>query len=392
MNKRLTVITNYFPPESGAASNRIASMVDAFSKNGYEIMVICPLPSYPLGKIYESFRGKLFDKENQGSLTIYRLWHIPSNSPSKIIRLFSMLSFCFSLFWFLIFKRLSPVVFVQMSPIFVGFTSVLLLHLKRKKIVLNVSDLWPLAGLEMGMLKQGLYYNILESIEKFCYKNSCLILGQSEEILSHIKTIFQTKKLFLYRNLPQQHSGLQLHKPVKKPSNEIKIVYAGLLGVAQGVAGLIENLKLPEGTSISIYGEGPEAQKISNTAKTNPKINYYGVLKKSKLDLKLTEYDVALIPLVKRIYGSVPSKIFELSRLGVPVIYFSEGEGANIVENLGLGYVIKHPYKSELEQLLNELQQGKKSLPDSNKIKEIAEKHFDFNKQFQKFLKELERI
>ncbi|WP_339609686.1 glycosyltransferase family 4 protein [uncultured Planktosalinus sp.] len=388
MNKRLTVITNYFPPESGAASNRIASMVDAFSKNGYEVTVICPLPSYPLGKIFESFRGKLFYKENQGTLTIYRLWHIPSNSSSKIKRLLSMFSFSFSLFWFLIFKRLSAVVFVQMSPIFVGFTSVLLLRLKRKKIILNVSDLWPLAGLEMGLLKQGLYYNILESIEKFCYKNSSLIMGQSEEILIHIKTLFQTKKIFLYRNLPPLHSELQ--KPVKKPSNETKIVYAGLLGVAQGVAGLIENLKLPEGTSISIYGEGPEAQKISQIAKTHPKIHYCGVLKKSKLDLELTEYDIALIPLVKRIYGSVPSKIFELSRLGVPVVYFSDGEGANIVETLGLGFVIKHHYRSEFEQLLNDLQQGKHLLPDAAKIKKTAKTHFDFNKQFQKLLKEIE--
>jgi hypothetical protein len=155
MDKQITFITHYYPPESGAASNRISAMVDAFIDNGYVVTVICPLPSYPLGKVFKNYRGKLFDKERKGSLTIYRLWHMPSNSSSRFIRLFSMLSFCFSLFWFVLFKKLSPVVFVQMSPLFVGFTGVFITRLKRKKIVLNVSDLWPLAGLEMGLLKKG---------------------------------------------------------------------------------------------------------------------------------------------------------------------------------------------------------------------------------------------
>src|SRR5690606_31701234 len=114
MNKQITFITNYFSPESGAASNRISSMVDAFINKGYVVDVICPLPSYPQGKIFKPYRGKLFDKVKKGSLTVYRLWYFPSNSSSKLIRLLSMLSFCLSLFWFLLLKKPWPVVFVQM--------------------------------------------------------------------------------------------------------------------------------------------------------------------------------------------------------------------------------------------------------------------------------------
>src|SRR5690606_32785223 len=130
-------------------------------------------------------------------------WHFPSNSSSKFMRLFSMLTFCFSLFWYSIFKRFSPVIFLQMSPLFVGFTGIFISHLTQQQIVLNVSDLWPLAGIEMGLLNKGWYYTILEKIEMYCYKKVDLIVGQSEEILTHIKKVVPFKTLLLYRNLPK---------------------------------------------------------------------------------------------------------------------------------------------------------------------------------------------
>jgi hypothetical protein len=154
----------------------------------------------------------------------------------------------------------------------------------------------------------------LESIEKHCYKRADLILGQSEEILTFIKVDFPSKNFFLYRNLPKNKPNYTSNN--KTGSNELKIVYAGLLGVAQGIASLLEHLNIPDGVIISIYGEGPEAKNVAQITRSNPKINYYGVLEKEELDKKLVNYDLALIPLVNRIYGSVPSKIFELSRLG----------------------------------------------------------------------------
>lgn len=389
MSKSITIITNYFPPESGAASNRISSMAEGFIDNGYYVKIVCPLPSYPAGKIFKPYLNKLFHQEKKGNLTIYRLWHIPSNSSSKFIRLFSMLSFCFSLFWFLLIKKLPSLNLVQMSPLFVGFTAVFILRLKRKKIILNVSDLWPLAGLEMGMFQKGFYYNALEKIERYCYKKAHLILGQSQEILTHIKKYSPDKILFLYQNFPRFQTKFNAKK--KTDLREIQIVYAGLLGVAQGVPDLLKNLKIPEGVTLTIYGDGPDSKIISELAASNSKINYYGMVAKNELQQKIINFDLALIPLKNRIYGSVPSKIFELSLLGVPVVYFSDGEGAEIVEKYGLGFVIDENYTGTFQELLIELQQGKVKLPSSKQIKETAQRFFDFDKQFELLLIEIRK-
>jgi len=390
MNKEITIITNYFPPETGAASNRIFELAKALAMKSYAVTVVCPLPSYPRGKIFNEYKGKFIKKETNGNLTIYRLWHVPSNSRSKILRLLSMLSFCFSLFWFLLFKKLSPTFFIQLSPLFVGFTAVCLARLKRKKIVLNVSDLWPLAGLEMNILSKGFYYRVLEFMEHFSYKKADLICGQSQEILDHVHKITPSKNLFLYRNLPQ--IDLPNHPAVDSASKGLKIVYAGLLGVAQGVFQLIQNLNLPEGVTLSIYGDGPEAKQIKKWAEQQQQINFYGSLSRKELHRALLTYNLAIVPLKNSLYGSVPSKIFELSNLGIPMVYLSGGEGASIVEQYKLGFVIRESDYTSLSQLISDLHSGKLILPSSQHLQAVAKEYFSFGKQFEAFLVELNKV
>src|SRR5690606_13169859 len=114
---------------------------------------------------------------------ITRLWIWPSNSANKILRLLSMISFSMSLVLFFLFNKTPKKIFIQYSPVLVGFTAVRLGRLFSKMIILNVSDLWPLAGLEMGILKEGWYYSLLQKMEAYCFRKADLIVGQSEEIL-----------------------------------------------------------------------------------------------------------------------------------------------------------------------------------------------------------------
>src|SRR5690554_8117861 len=95
-----------------------------------------------------------------------------------------MLSFSMSLIIFFIFNKTPKKVFIQYSPVFIGFTAVVLGRLFSKKIILNVSDLWPLAGLEMGILKEGFYYNLMLKMERYCYRNSSIIDRKSTRLNS----------------------------------------------------------------------------------------------------------------------------------------------------------------------------------------------------------------
>lgn len=146
----------------------------------------------------------------------------------------------------------------------------------------------------------------------------------------HVKTIVPKTESLLYRNFPDFEPP-KIEASNKMNSSKIKIVYAGLLGVAQGVLKLCENL-----------------------------------------DFSNIEF---------HIYGSVPSKIFEYSRLGLPIIYFGGGEGEKLVEKHQLGWIAEAGNYTALNETISTLKASDFDLNFRRKIQETATTRFDTSSQ-----------
>jgi glycosyltransferase involved in cell wall biosynthesis len=378
--KDIFIITSYYPPETGAASNRIFQLADGLYKQGYNVTIVTPLPNYPTGRIFKDYRGKLIRTSVENNITVHRLWIYASNSKNKVLRLLAMLSYGISLLSFYTFKRIPKIVIVQSPPLLVAFTSMLFLNKRNRKLILNVSDLWPKAGLDLGAFKKNFSYKVLEKIERFNYKNAHLILGQSTEILSHVKSIFPNKQTFLYRNYPE--FPIPEIPKTSSPAKKIKIVYAGLLGVAQGILKLCENLEYDK-IEFHIYGAGAEENQITRFVKENKElpVYYHGELQRKELHKELISYDLALIPLLNRIYGSVPSKIFEYAMLGLPLVYFGGGEGEQIIKTYQLGWIAQEGNYASLNSVLKSIELKDVGYDVKSKIQLTAIKHFNFLEQ-----------
>lgn len=385
--KEILIITSYFPPESGAASNRIFHLAEGLQKHDYDVTVLTPLPNYPTGKVFENYRGKFRHSSIENQIKIHRLWIYASNSKNKLLRLIAMLSYSFSLVWFFMWNSIPKKVIVQSPPLLVAFTCMLFLKSKKRQLILNVSDLWPIAGLELGAFKKNFSYKMLERIEFYNYKHADMILGQSDEILSHIETIVPNKKLYLYRNYPDFEAQ---NNHIYQPSEgKIKIVYAGLLGIAQGIFKLVQELDYST-IELHIYGAGAEQQLIEDYIKEHPELPlyYYGELSRNDLHKALLNYDIAIIPLLNRIYGSVPSKLFEYAKLGMPMLYFGGGEGEIIMEKYALGWVANSGDYQHLNLIISSIKKQNISSELREKIKKTAETHFDFGKQLRQLVEQ----
>jgi len=381
--KEILIISYYYPPEIGAASNRIFQLASGL-KEKFNITVLTPLPNYPEGQIFENYKGRFKHSSIEKNLAVKRLWIFPSNSKNKFVRLFSMLSYSMSLLLYFTFNTIPKTVIIQSPPLLVAFTSIFFLRSKNRKLLLNVSDLWPDAGLDLGALRQNKFYKLLKRIERFNYINAQVILGQSEEILSHVKTINHSSKLILFRNYPKLNVLPDLPNS-NYESNPIKMVYAGLIGIAQGIVSLCENLHF-NGIEFHIYGAGAETEKLKDYIKSHPEhpIVYHGSVKREDLHKIIVSYDIAIIPLVKRIYGSVPSKIFELTALGMPILYFGGGEGETIVKNYNLGWVVPPEDYNLLNTTIQlDIRQGLKKI-DRLAIRGTSANHFSYTDQLNK--------
>ena len=232
--EEILIISNYYPPEKGAAANRIEQLALKLHQNKYKVSVLCPLGNYPKGELFPEYKGQFSVTESIQNITVKRLWIYPSVSKNILKRTFSVMSFSSVLFFYLLFKKTPHKVVVQSPPLLLSFVSVLVLSHLRKKIILNVSDLWPLAAIELKALKSGSFsHKVSLFLERFIYSKATLVFGQSNEIITHIHSIFLDKKCYLYRNFPDHQVAAT---PFSTNKNEsIKLFYAGLLGVAQGV-------------------------------------------------------------------------------------------------------------------------------------------------------------
>lgn len=339
--EEILIISNYYPPEKGAAANRIEQLALKLHQNNYRVSVVCPLGNYPKGELFPEYKGKFSVTENRDNITVKRLWIYPSVSKNIFVRIVSVLSFSLCLLAYLLFRKTPKKVVVQSPPLLLSFLSVMVLSLKNKKIILNISDLWPLAAIELKAVKAGSFsHKVSLFMERFIYKKATVIIGQSEEIITHVKTLFPSKKAFLYRNFPDHKSDAFTLKTIE--NEPTKLFFAGLLGIAQGVSELCKQIDLKDlNIELHLFGDGAEKTAIESLIADgkNPKIVYHGMMDRKALHETLQTFDIALVPLKTRIYGSVPSKIFEYTALGFPVLYFGGGEGETIVEENHLGWV-----------------------------------------------------
>lgn len=340
---RIGLLTQYYKPEMGAPQNRLFEMVSGLSQLGNEVVVITAMPNYPTGEIFPKYKGKFSSTEILDGIEIKRYWLYASNVRKTLPRIWNMMSFTLSSLCSLPYlkKKHLDYLIVESPPLTLAWTGRWLAKFIGAKYISNISDLWPLSAKELGAISEGKLYKMLEKLESYVYRKSDIVMGQSEEIVNHISH-HGGKTTYLFRN-GVDPSRFDISKKRKRKIDEpVKIVYAGLLGFAQGIADICRSVNFKElGAEFHIYGAGGEKEEIEEILSRNTDfgITYHGVVSRDVLPSVLLYADMTMIPLIKNIFGAVPSKIYESMAAGLPIMFMGEGEGAKIVKDNKLGLV-----------------------------------------------------
>lgn len=357
MQKKITILCSSFPPETGAAPGRMGHLAELLQQEGFAVTVIAAMPNYPTGRIFRGYRGKLWHKDIWKGIPVYRHWLIPSHSNNRLHRVISLLSYTLSLFLLVLPRlvRLRPQLLILSSPPFVtGYCGLLLARLIRSRTLLNISDIWPGSALELGFIQEGYLYRFLQKRERSMYRRASGFSVQSEEIAAHIRSSEPYKKIFLYRNLPEA----QAQAAQERPAGKRKIVYAGLLGIAQGVYDICRYIDFAAlGTELHIYGAGKEQEQISHFIAGNPcrGIFYHGSFPAETMPDLLSGYHAMLVPLRTQLQGAVPSKIFNAMGNGLPLLFCGGGEAAAIIRETDTGFASPSGDYTGLQQNIQQL-------------------------------------
>lgn len=403
---KILLVAERYWPEVGAAPSRLANMAEGLKQQGCEVDVLTSLPNYPKGRIFDGYRGCVSKHEVHEGVGLFRYWIYATVSRSIVARVLNMFSFAVMIWLFALkVRRIKEykVVIIQTPTLVVAKSAMIIFKkLYRKKCILNVSDIWPLTAVDMGaMVKGSRSWKYMDRIENYLYKNSDGVFGQSEEILNHIRCKMQDGRgddsdrvlgsemwkedgrLFLYRNL--QKYGMC---GGKQRGDKLKMVFSGMLGVAQDVAGIVRNIPWKEmDVEFHIFGGGKQFDEIQAWIATNPGCNVFahGFVPKDEIAARLREMDASIVPLVTRIRGAFPSKVFDILPQGLPVLFCGGGEGAKYVASRHVGFTSEPGDYVALRANIEKLRDMNKEefAAMSGRCIEVSRSELDFEKQME---------
>lgn len=346
---KILILTQYFPPETGAPQNRLHSLASYLSEFGAEVSILTAMPNYPKMEIYEGYKGKFFKKETDGPLTIYRSWIYVKKSKGVVARLLNYFSFVFSsLFIGLLRVPRHDVIICESPPLFLGITALLLKWIKSSKLDFNVSDLWPESAEKLGIVNNKIMLGLSYKLEAFIYKNANLVSGQTQGIITSINQRFPKVNTHLFRNgidtkqFSEEGNRSGFRAKYGMSESDFVIAYAGIIGHAQGLEVIIHAAKelsaYPQ-IKFLIVGDGPEKPKlIELTAQLGlTHIIFVNNVPRSEMPDVVAACDCYVTPLRKNdlFLGAIPSKIFEPLSFGKPVLLGVDGEAKELFVETG---------------------------------------------------------
>src|SRR3982751_264811 len=90
---RILILTQYYPPETGAPQNRLSSLAKYLTCFGNRVEVLTAMPNYPRYEIFEDYKGKKYCKEILDDITVHRCSIYVSKDKAMMKRLANYFSF-----------------------------------------------------------------------------------------------------------------------------------------------------------------------------------------------------------------------------------------------------------------------------------------------------------
>lgn len=404
---RLLILTQYFPPETGAPQNRLSDLALRLKTKGAKVDVFAAMPNYPKMEIMAGYKGKLYMRDEWQGLTVFRSWIYVSKKRSIIPRLFNYFSFTFSSLFFGLFVLGGyDYILVESPPLFTGISAYLLSKFKRAKLVFNVSDLWPESAEKLGIISNKALLSTATWLEEFLYKKSVIIPVQTQGIRDNIQARFPNKNAYWLPN----GVDTTFWKPEAYDTNwkrengfgdtDFIALYAGIIGHAQGLEVILEAAKLTNEQRIKfvIVGDGPEKEKLQMLAQQSGISNVYFLpsVEKTEMPRIVKACDAAVIPLKKLnlFKGAIPSKIFENLAFEKPLLLGVDGEArALFIDNGKAGLYFEPENGADLAEKVQYLFENRAEANEMGKNgREYALQYFNRQTIADAFYTELKKL
>ncbi len=400
-NKKLKILflTDNFPPEVNAPATRTYEHCKEWVKEGIDVTVITGFPNFPIGKVFNGYKNKLYQKEVFDGIKVIRVWTYITANKGFLKRTLDFLSFAVSSFIAGLFVE-ADLIIATSPQFFTTWSAFFLSKLKRKPWIFELRDLWPESIIAVGAIKNKKIIKILEKIEIFLYKDAYKVISVTESFKKNlISRGISEEKVFVIPN----GVNLSLFSPMEKDKSLLKALklenkfvfgYIGTHGLAHGLDFILRSIPDIKDNDIHFLfiGEGAEKENLIRLAKSlNLKnVTFLDSVNKKDVPRYLSIVDVSLVPLKKNntFKTVIPSKIFESCAMQKPILLGVEGEAKELIERYKCGIAYEPENKEDFIKKLFKLKNDKVLYRDLQKgCKKLA---LDFDRK--KLAKEMLKV
>ena len=363
---RLTIVTQYFPPEIGAAAARLFELGKRLAAAGHQVQVICPLPNYLRGEVFKDYRGRLRIVEQIAGMRVIRTWTYETDAPRRPHRWLKRVSFQASSVllgaWSL---GRQDVVLFNSPPLWVVPAGLRIGRLTHARTVMYVADMHPDAYLRLGYTLRDHALRRERRWERLGYERSDLVLTTTTTTMGEIKHRFPQVSAAV---LPNGADTDLFHPSLRRQSvradlgagpDDFLVGYFGLHGMEQGLEAVVDAAALAEGAGMRFVmaGEGYAKAALAERARRLGigNIRFLDALPRTEAAAMLASCDAGLAPLARELPGTMPSKAFEILASGVPLVTSNGCDAADLVRAHGVGGVFKPGDGADLARVLADL-------------------------------------
>jgi colanic acid biosynthesis glycosyl transferase WcaI len=351
----VAVATSNFWPEPTGTSQTVWELVCFLSENGIAVDVATSMPYYPEWSISPSYRGKVWTKEQQGTVTIRRAWHYVRPHPSTLTRLLH--EFTLSLLSIPNFFRAfsgAREAYIVSPALSYAFTAMLISKLFPVRTVLVVKDVMPDAAVELGMLRNSFLIALSRRLARWIYKTADEIHTLGEGMRRRVSREADGRKV---RIVPDTIDAAEL-EPVPYDANEFRrrfvpngtfaVLHTGNMGQKQDLDLLLrtaQRFRDDPGVHFYVFGDGAVKERflrLRAELELN-NISHYPLQERAFLRHMLSGADVVLISQLPEVVDIVvPSKLLTALGAGAMIVAAcaAESETARLVGESGGGLLV----------------------------------------------------
>lgn len=335
---RILFVTQYYPPEPGAAARRISEIASRLAELGHEVTVLTNLPNYPTGIVPPEYQHGKNRLQTINGVHVVRVPGVIRPNRGFITRLQSYLSFPLAAGLRGARKVGKPdIILVVSPPLFTSIAGRMLAWRKRCPFVFNVADLWPESAIALGAIKKGALSWIAERLEWSTYKRAAAVWVVTQGIRDRLlQRGLDPQKIWTLPSGVSTRVFGQIDRAEARRilgwDDRFVVLHAGTLGLAldpDTVLKAAATLRDRQDIRFVLAGDGA-ARPTLEAGRDQFGLANFDILGAQPLDripVLLAAADVALVSLrdLKLFLGTLPVRLYEAMAAGRPVLLTAEG-------------------------------------------------------------------